>query len=817
METLLQDLRYGARMLLRGRAVTAVAIIALALGIGANTAIFSVVNAVLLRGLPYKNADQLVMIWETNSEVQIGFDLLPVSIAAFADWQNQGESFEAVSILDANRYAFTGSGTPERVGGARVSASFFDLMSVTPIMGRTFSPEEDKPGANTVVVISHALWQSRFGADADVCGKTIMLDGRSYTIIGVMPKGFQFPKTEDLPSYFQTSAQSDLWTPIGLTGEQLANRESHNKSVIARLKPGITVARAQSEIEAISNRIAEQYPEARGWGAKVVLMKEQLVGDLRVALFVLLGAVGFVLLIACANVANLLLARAASRQKEIAVRSALGASRLRIIRQLLTESVMLSLAGGVIGILLAVWGINVLLAISPSSIPRKHEISIDGYVLAFTFTVSLVTGVLFGLAPAFQVSRFNLSETLKEGARGSTAGHAPLRSLLVVAEVALSLVLLIGAGLLLNSFSRLLGINPGFDPKNVLAMKISVGPSYEDDDQKQVRLFQQIIEKVKALPGVESAGAVSDLPLGGGEEIDQFTVEGLPAPSNYSDTPLADFRFIDDGYFSTLKIPLVAGRNFSEQDIKTAPPVIIINESFARRFFADNDPIGKRVKPGDYESRAPWATIVGVAKDVKHTTLEQETRPQLYFPYQQKLWGMLTIVARSNSGAKSLSAAMRNAVWEVDKDQPITSLRMMEEYLADSVSQKRFNAILLAAFAIVAMLLASVGIYGVMSYTVTQRTHEIGIRIALGAKQRDVFKIVVGQGLKLTLAGVAIGLGAAFALTRLMESLLYNVSATDPVTFIVISIVLAGVALGACFVPARRATKVDPMVALRYE
>jgi putative ABC transport system permease protein len=813
METFIQDLRYGFRMLLKGRTVTAVAIIALALGIGANTAIFSVVNAVLLRGLPYKNADQLVMIWETNSEVQIGFDLLPVSIAAFADWQNQGESYEAISVLDAERFAFTGSGAPERVGGASASASFFDLMGVTPILGRTFSPEEDKPGANTVVVISHAMWQSRFGADTNVCGKTMMLDGRSYTIIGVMPKGFQFPRVEDLPSYFQASAQSDLWTPIGLTGEQFANRGSHNESVIARLKPGITVAQAQSEIDAITSRVAQQYPESRGWGAKVVPMKEQLVGDLRVALFVLLGAVGFVLLIACANVANLLLARAASRQKEIAVRSALGASRARLVRQLLTESVMLSLAGGVIGVLLAMWGINMLLALSPSSIPRKHEISIDGYVLAFTFAVSLLTGVLFGLAPAFQVSRFNLSETLKEGARGSTAGNAPLRSLLVVAEIALSLVLLIGAGLLLNSFSRLSGIDPGFNPKNVLAMKISASSNY-DDEQKQARLFQQIIEKVKALPGVESAGAVSDLPLGGGEEIDQFTVEGSPDPGNYNDTPLADYRFIDEGYFSTLKIPLVEGRQFSERDIASAPPVVIISEGLARRFFAGEQPVGKRLKSGDFESRAAWATIVGVAKDVKHSTLEQETRPQLYFPYRQKLWGMLTIVARSDS---DMSAAMRNAVWEVDKDQPITSLRPMEAYLADSVSKKRFNAILLAAFAIVAMTLASVGIYGVMSYSVTQRTHEIGIRIALGAKQRDVFKLVVGQGMKLTLAGVAIGLGAAFALTRLMESLLYKVSATDPATFTVISLILAGVALGACFIPARRATKVDPMVALRYE
>ena len=488
---------------------------------------------------------------------------------------------------------------------------------------------------------------------------------------------------------------------------------------------------------------------------------------------------------------------------------------MRIVRQLLTESVMLSLAGGVIGILLAVWGINVLLAISPSSIPRKHEISIDGYVLAFTFTVSLATGVLFGLAPAFQISRFNLSETLKEGARGSTGGHAPLRSLLVVAEVALSLVLLIGAGLLLNSFSRLLSINPGFDPKNVLAMKMTVGPGYEDE-QAQVRLFRQIIEKVKALPGVESAGAVSYLPLGGEEEIDQFIVEGLPAPSSFSDTPLADFRFIDDGYFSTLKIPLVAGRNFTERDNDTAPPVIIISESLARRFFAGQQPIGKRIKAGDYESRAPWATIVGVAKDVKHSTLEQETRPQLYFPYQQKFWGILTIVARSNSDAKSLSAAMRNAVWDVDKDQPIAGLRMMEEYLADAVSQKRQRD---TARGIrhrgngsgVSRDLRRDELHRNTTNSRDRNSYSFGSQTArrVQAGSRARLKAHSGGCEHRALRGVRAD--------RLMESLLYNVSATDPVTFVVIPIVLAGVALGACFMPARRATKVDPMVALRYE
>ncbi|HKQ04019.1 MAG TPA: ABC transporter permease [Blastocatellia bacterium] len=819
MQTLLQDIRYGVRVLLKGRTVTFVAIVALALGIGANTAIFSVVNALLFRSLPYQNPERLVMIWETNSEVQIGFDLLPVSNAAFADWHNQAQSFEAVSVLDSQRYAFTGAGQPERIGGVSTSASFFDVMGVSPMLGRAYTEDEDRPGANKVAVISYALWQSRFGGDKEICGRTMQLDGSNYTILGVMPQGFQFPRATDLPSLFQLPPQTELWTPAGMSDKQLANRGSHNKAVIARLKAGVGPEQAQSELDAITSRNLQQFPESQGWGSRLMPLKEQLVGGLRLALLILLGAVGLVLLIACANVANLLLARAASRQKEMAVRTALGASRARLVRQLLTESVLLAIVGGGIAVLLAVWGIDLLLAVSPAGIPRKYEIRLDGAALAFTFTVALITGVLFGLAPAFQVSRFNLNETLKEGARGSTGSRNRVRSLLVVSEVALSLVLLIGAGLLIRSFAHLMSTDPGFNPRNVAAMNLSASSSQYDATARQVRFFKQVLEKVRAIPGVVAAGAVSELPLGGAEEIDQFTVEGAPPPKTLNDTPLADYRFIDADYLKTLEIPLVAGRAFTEYDNETAPQVVIIGETLARRYFGDQPAVGKRLKAGALEDEAPWATIVGVVKDIKHTGLDADIRPQLYFPYQQKLWGRMVIVARSTTDAAGLFPAMREAVWAVDKDQPITSLRTMTDFLSDSVSQQRFNAALLAAFAVLALILASVGIYGVMSYSVTQRTHELGIRMALGAKPRDVFRMVVMEGMRLAMAGVGVGIGlaGAFAATRVMASLLFGVSATDPLTFALISLILTGVALAACFVPARRATRVDPMIALRYE
>jgi putative ABC transport system permease protein len=818
METLLQDIRYALRTLLKNPGFTAVAVIALALGIGANTAIFSVVNAVLLRPLPYTNADRLVMIWATNPLLQLGIDNIPASAANYAEWRDRNQVFENVSALDAITFNLTSGGEPEKVACARVSSSFFQLMGVPPKMGRAFRPEEDQPGNNQVVVVSHGLWQRRLGADPDIIGKPLTLDGKSYTVIGVMPAGFRFPGAADMPAYMGLPPQTDLWTPIAFTAEQSARRGDHNLSVMARLKPGVTLEHAQTDISNIARQVEEQDPKAKGYGANVVSLEEQLVGSIRPALLVMLVAVGFVLLIACANVANLLLARSSARQKEIAIRMALGATRGRVIRQMLTESMLLSVAGGSAGVLLNFWGIGILLALSPENIPRLDEINTDAHVLGFTLLISIATGALFGLAPALQASRLNLNESLKEGARGSAGGphRNRIRTLLVASEVALSLVLLLGAGLMVRSFERLLKVDPGFDPKNVLTSRLALPASKYPDSKQQSAFFQETLQRLEALPGVQSVGAVSALPLSGAEEASSFMVEGSP-PADSSETPMADRRRASADYFRAMGIRLVKGRYFTEADNQSAPAVAIISESFARRFFPDEDPLGKRIKNGGPTSTRPWLLIVGVVRDVRHLALEAEPRPQVYMSYLQNTWTSMAVVIRSASEPASLAAAVRNAVWEVDKEQPVTDVKSMEQYFSASVARRRFNMILLAVFAGVALALAAVGIYGVMSYSVTQRTQEIGIRMALGAKQADVLKMVVRQGMIPALAGVAAGLGAGLALTRLMSSLLYGVSATDLITFAAVPLTLLGVALGACFVPARRATHVDPVIALRRE
>ncbi len=822
MGPLLQDLRYGARMLWKSPVVSLVAIAALALGIGANTAIFSVVNTVLLRPLPFTEADQLVMVWDTHPlGRKLGYDYIPSSNGSFAEFRQQSESFEQMAALDFWTVNLTGRNEPERIEGTKVSTSLFPLLRAQPMLGRAFTPEEEKQGAAHVVLMSHGLWQRRFGGDANIVGQTVTLDGEQYEVVGVMPPDFTFPQNSGLPAFFPFAQKTDLWTPWVLTDEQRRNYGSHHIAIIGRLKPGRTLPQAQAELTAIARRLEQQHPEElKDFGVTVKPLHEQVIGKSRVAILVLLCVVGFVLLIACANVANLLLARAAARQKEVAIRTALGASRSRVIRQLLTESVLLAFIGGALGVLLAMWGVDLLVALSPGDIPRTGEIGIDARVLAFTFGVSLLTGLIFGLAPALQASSHDLHEALKEGGRGGTTGprRARVRAALIVSEVALALVLLVGAGLLVRSFFKLRQVSPGYDPENVLTLNTPLPDTRYKEGAQVTAFYERLVERVKALPGVEAVGAISHLPLAGGEELDGFEVEGRPSPESGENAQTADFRVVTTDYFSAMKIPLLRGRYFTEQDRSDAPGVIIIDETLARRFFPGEDPLGKRINESGSPTPRGFLTIVGVVGGVKHTSLDAEPKPAMYVSYRQSPWSDMTLAVRAGGGrVEDLAAAVRQEVWALDKDQPVARVTTMESLFAKAVAPQRFQMMLVGLFAAVALLLSVVGIYGVMAYAVTQRTHEIGIRMALGAQRSDVFKLLMGQGMAQALVGILLGLAGAFALTRLMSSLLFGVSATDPLTFAGVSVLLASVALLACYVPARRATKVDPMVALRYE
>ena len=801
METMLHDIRYAARMMLKQKGF---AVVALALGIGANTAIFTVVNSVLLRPLPYDDPDHLVWLWDTQPQLATA----PASLADFIDWRDQNQSFEYLAAYqNGNMFLDDGNGAQDtRVG--LVTPDLFSLFREKPLLGRTFTEEETQPGRFRVVVLSQSMWQRRFGSDPNVLGQALQLSGFAYTIIGVIPAGFGFPN------------EAELWRPVQIDPKQV-DRGRHYLSVVGRLKPSVTLAQAQAEMSTIASRLAGQYPEKiAGHGIKLQRLSDVVVGDIRPALFVLLGAVGFVLLIACANVANLLLARAGARQREIAIRTALGASRARIIRQLLTESVLLAVTGGAAGLLVAVWGIDSLVSLSTDTIPRVREIGIDAQVACFTLLISLLTGVVFGLAPALQVSRPDLTDALKESGR-TTAGVARnrLRSLLVVSEIALSLVLLVGAGLMIKSFAKLNRVDAGFNPDKLLTMGVTLLRSKYPEDAKVPAFYSQLLDRVAAAPGVKSAGAITELPLSGSSTSDYFTIEGRPAVAK-EEQPLTECRTITPHYFESMDIPLLKGRDFADTDTKQTPNVVVINEAFARRHFAEEDPIGHRIKlQGQF--RDPLL-IVGVVGNVRDFGLDEQPTPEAYLPYLQNPLSetyarSLTLVVRTKSEPGALAGALRAELLSLDKSLPVQAVKPMTEYLRDSLSRRRFNMILLSVFAAVALLLAAVGIYGVISYAVAQRTHEIGIRVAIGAQARDILKLVIGQAMLLTLLGVAVGLAAAFALTRLMESLLFGVSATDPVTFAVISLLLTGVALGACLVPARRAIKVDPMVALRYE
>jgi putative ABC transport system permease protein len=802
MGTLLRDLRYGIRILIRKPGFTAVAVVTLALGIGANTMIFSVVNAVLLNPLPFPDSARLIRISETHSSYTGN-----CTYASFLDLGNQTESVENIAAARFWSDNLTDGGEPEQVSTMLVSAGFFPALGVSPELGRTFLPEEDTPGRDKVVVMSHRLWQRRYGGDPNLIGTTIKVGAIERTVIGVMPPGFQ--------SNILFSGQYDLWTPLVPGGQLRDNRRSHLLAVVGRLKPHATMAQAEAELGAVAAGIEQQNPGVDDPELRfaVIGLQERLVAPLRPALLMLLSAVGAVLLIACANVANLLLARSAVREREMAIRLALGASRWHIARQLLTESAVLGLAGGAAGLLLAVWGVESITALAPGNLPRIDEVRIDGRVLGFTLVTSLLTGILFGIAPALQLPRLSIHEVVKDGGRGSTGARRRwLRHSLVVSEVAAALVLLIGAGLLINSFWRLQQVDRGFDPRNVLTLDLTLSRYLKNE--QTVTFLKDVLERASQIPGVRAVGVTSTLPTRGGPATD-FVIEGQP-PLEAGQEPSADIRIIDSNYFQAMGIPLRAGRAFAETDSTDAPKVMVINENMARRFWPDEDPIGQRVTMRDW---GPPLTgeIVGVAADVKANGLDSETRPMIYWAYPQFPIIFNSIVVRAEGNPLSLVGALKSQIWSVDPAQPITSVTTMDQVLADSVAPRRFNTLLIGIFAVIALALAAIGIYGVISYTVSQRTHEIGVRVALGAQGSDVLKLVVGQGMMLALAGVGLGLGAAAGLTRLMSALLFGVSPTDVPTFAAVAVLLTVVALTACIVPALRATKVDPMVALRYE
>jgi len=821
MHTLWQDIRYGARMLLKNPGITFVVILALALGIGANTAIFSVVNAVLLRPLPYAEPDSLLFLNERSPVL----DEMSISYPNFTDWRNQNHVFEKIGVYNRESYNLTGAGEAERILTAQASADLFSALRVNAAVGRVFTNEEDQPGGTPVVVLSHGLWQRRFGGQMSILNQSLTLNGKSYTVIGVMPQGFQYP------------SRVEMWVPVGqLSGETSWKERGNHPGLyaVARLKPGATLAQAQADMENIAANLEKQYPDSNaGNRVRIRTLMETYVSDVRSALWVLFGAVAFVLLIACANIANLLLARATARQKEMAIRSAMGAGRWRIARQLLTESVLLSITGGILGLLIARWCVDFILYISPNAIPRSKEISLDWRVLAFTIGVSFLTGILFGLVPSMQAGVVDVHETLKETGRGTTRRHW-LRSSLVVVEVASTLVLLIGAGLMIRSFYRLQNVNPGFSYARLASFTVSLPEKKYVNEDQTAAFFKRLMENTRTLPGVEAVAAASGLPLGNNGWQTSFVVDGQPRPPR-DQTPLMEACTVTPDYFRAMNIPLLRGRYFTDQDDRSflagrdmskldegarlvaGVNSIIIDEEFARRHWPNDDAVGKRIKMGGDDSPV-FLTVVGVVGRVKMEGLSQDSnRVQGYFPFWQLPFNGMTVIVKATGDPNQLIASARDQVKQLDPDQPIYNIKTMDEIRSESVAGERLNLTLFSIFAGIALVLAVVGIYGVMSYTVTQRTHEIGIRMAIGAQQRDVFKMVLGQGMMLALIGIAIGLVGAFALTRLMASMLFGVTATDPATFAAIAVLLTAVALMACYLPGRRATKVDPVISLRYE
>jgi len=810
-ELIAADVRYAFRTLRRNPGFAIVVLLTLALGIGANAAIFSVVNGVLLRPLPYRDADRLMVIW--GDLRRPGVNQIPASAGEYLDYRDRSHAFEQVAAYDTVGFNLTGGGEPERVEGAVVTTTFFALLGASAQVGRTFVAAEDQPGRDDVVVLSHSLWTRRFSANPAIVGQTIPVDGRPAQVVGVMPAAFQFP-----------DRSIEIWKPFLLDAEALSdnNRGSHGYTALARLKAGFSRQQAQADLTAVTAAFKADHPGnyRNGFGATLRPLHEEIVGDTGRPLMVLLGAVAVVLLIACANVANLLLARAASRRKEIALRTALGASRGRLVRQLMTESVLVSAIGGLIGLGLAAWAVDLLIASAPDSIPRIQEVGVDVRVAGFTALVSLATGLVFGLAPALRASRAPLNDALKEGGRAGGGGvHGFTGRALVVSEVALSLVLLIAAGLLIHSFTRLQDVAPGFDSSRLLTFRLSLPESRYTTFQKGQSFFDEFFTGLRRTPGVRSVAAINALPFSGLGGSRSFHIEGREEkrPEDQTEEQL---RIVTDGYFAAMGIPILAGREFTERDALNQPRVAVVNDAMAKKHWPHESPIGKRVSFSTNEPE--WYEVVGIAGNIKHRALENADRPELYVPYRQPLFAGWTVrpmyvVARTSADPASTAAMARHEIARVDRDQPISDVRTMDERIGRSLSSRRFSTVLLALFAGLALTLAAVGIYGIVAYSVTERTHEIGVRVALGAQRRDVMAMVVGQGMTMTIVGAAIGVAASAALARLMSSLLFGVSAVDPATFVAIPLLLIAVALAACYVPARRATRVDPLQSLRAE
>lgn len=809
MEILLQDLRYAFRRQLKDRRFSVVALLALMFGIGANTAIFSVVNSILIRPLPYKDPESLIMIWGKNT--QLDRHWMTFSTGDFMDYKDQNEVFEQISAVERTDFNLTGTGEPERIQGTRVTTNLFPMLGISPQRGRYFSEDEGQPGQGQVVMLSHGLWQRRFGSDPNLIGRTLTLNNQSYDVIGVLPPGFQLPTFP--PNFPVPSLEPELWIPLALDQNRLS-RTGNSLFLMGRLKPGIDINQAQASMSGIAKRLEQQFLQSNT-GAEVFLiaLPEQAIGDMKRSLLLLLGAVGFVLLIACSNIANLLLARATTRRTEMAIRAALGASRKRIIRQMLTESTVLAFSGGVLGLLFAYLATQIIIAISPSSLPRANEVRLDGWVLGFTLLISFLTGIVVGIFPALQASKLDLNDSLKEGGRGSMSGSKSrrLHSLLVVSEIAFALTLLIGSGLMVKSLMRLASMDTGYNVDNLLAFQITL-PRSKYTGPSQKAFYEQIIQQTEGLPGVRSAAAINILPLTGADAGTFITIEGAPVPDPRSVISVS-FRSISQSYFRTMGIALVNGRDFTSEDAATFR--IIINETLAKRYFPDQDPVGRRIKLGRPESPGSFLPIVGVVSDVRQIGLLDDEKPTLYLPFLQQ--PSMNVIARTATNPMNFVAAIRSTVLNMDSELPIHNIRTMEQRFADQVARPKFRTVLLTTFAALALLLAVLGIYGVMAYTVTQRTHEIGIRMALGARSRDIIKMVLMQGIILTALGVAIGMALAVALTRVLGALLYEVSTTDVTIFVVCPLILIAVALLANYLPARRATRVEPMKALRYE